>query len=452
MLVFGKNWVGLLKDLLQISSIWRKFGSKTAQMEETDMPRMKLNRTNIDKHTPFTRKGAVEYWDSGDGSVKGFGLRVGMSSKTFFVQIDVPDPGAKGAKKHRTLKATLGKYGELTPEQARRKASDTINELRAAKTTRTEELLTLSEMIEKYLAAKSLASATVDIYRKQLPVKFEGWMEMKLKDVALLHPELVVQRFNLVKQQYGEMAASTAFAKLQSVLNYAMVLFPDSVQRNPCAVLSRAKLWPKAKSRVDCLKGADFKQFYDGIQSFNDATRDALLFCLYQGCRNREAAALKWEHVDIDNGVLRIADTKNYAALHVPLSSQSVEILKRRLNQNPAGCPFVFSTAKAYLSKTGHVALTSQSLREKTGLSITVHGLRRSFVDIADNKLKLRREDVDRLINHVDRSVTGRHYSHKDIEDLRDDLRKICNEIERLMLNGVGAKVTFLFDSQAARR
>ena len=408
------------------------------------MPRMKLNRTNIDKQAPLALRGRVDYWDSGEGSVKGFGLRVGMTSKVFFVQIDVIDPGATGSKKYRTLKATIGKYGELTPEQARRKAIDAIRELREAKPERKRESLTLAGMTENYLAAKGLAQATEEIYRKQLPVKLEGWMSMQLGDVAQLHPEVIVQRFNQVKQQYGEMAAYTAFATLQSVLNYAMVLYPDMVQRNPCAVLSRAKLWPKAKARIDCLKGPDFKQFYDGIQSFNDATRDALLFCLYQGCRNREAAALRWEHVDIENAVLRIPSTKNSSPLHVPLSSQSVEVLKRRLTQNPEGCPFVFSTAKAYLNKTGHVSLTSQSLREKTGLSITIHGLRRSFVDIADNKLKLRREDVDRLINHVDSSVTGRHYSHKDVDDLRDDLRRVCNEIERLMLNGVGAKVTYL--------
>ena len=408
------------------------------------MPRMKLNRTNIDKQALLTRQGRVDYWDSGEGSVKGFGLRVGMTSKVFFVQVDVADPSASGGKKYRTLKATLGKYGELTPEQARRKAIDAIRELREAKPEPKRESLTLAGMMENYLAAKGLAKVTEEVYRKQLPVKLEGWMSMQLGDVAQLHPEVIVQRFNQIKQQYGEMAAYTAFAKLQSILNYAMVLYPDMVQRNPCAVLSRAKLWPKAKARIDCLRGADFKQFYDGIQSFNDATRDALLFCLYQGCRSTESSALRWEHVDIENAVLRIPSTKNSSPLHVPLSSQSVEVLKRRQVQNPEGCPFVFSTAKAYLNKTGHVTLSSQSLREKTGLSITIHGLRRSFVDIADNKLKLRREDVDRLINHVDASVTGRHYSHKDVEDLRDDLKRVCNEIERLMLNGVGAKVTYL--------
>lgn len=408
------------------------------------MPKMKLIRSNIDKNAPLTQKGTVDYWDSGDGSLKGFGLRVGSQSKTFFVQVDVPDPAAQVAKKFKTIKKILGRYGELTPEEARQKAKEEIRHLKETKAPGTGDSLTLLEMMEKYLAAKTFVKGTKDNYRRQLPVKFPGWMNMALKEVALLPPEVMVQRFNHVKEANGDMAARNVFAKLQGILNYAMVIYPATVQRNPCAVISKAKLWPKVKGRTDCLKGAEFKQFYDGIQLFNEVTRDALLFCLYQGCRNREAASLEWQHVDIENAVLRIPNTKNSAALHVPLSSQSVAILRRRKAASYEGGRYVFPTGKAHLNKTGHVALTSHTVQLKTGLKISIHGLRRTFVDIADNKLKLRRQDVDRLVNHVDSSVTGKHYSHKDIDDLREDIQKVGNEIERLMLHGVGAKVTYL--------
>ena len=86
------------------------------------MPRMKLNRTNIDKQALLTEQGRVDYWDSGEGSVKGFGLRVGKTSKVFFVQIDVTDTGATGGKKYRTLKATLG----ILDRTVRRRRSPSI--------------------------------------------------------------------------------------------------------------------------------------------------------------------------------------------------------------------------------------------------------------------------------------------------------------------------------------
>jgi len=37
--------------------------------------------------------------------------------------------------------------------------------------------------------------------------------------------------------------------------------------------------------------------------------------------------------------------------------------------------------------------------------------------------------------------VTGKHYDGADVEDLREPLQRIANEIERLMLHGIGAKV-----------
>jgi len=79
-------------------------------------------------------------------------------------------------------------------------------------------------------------------------------------------------------------------------------------------------------------------------------------------------------------------------------------------------------------------------LRAKTGLKgMTVHGLRRTFITTG-RKLKLF-EDTERLTNHLDNSVTGRHYDGTGIDDLRQPLQAICDAMERLMIEGAGAKV-----------
>lgn len=81
----------------------------------------------------------------------------------------------------------------------------------------------------------------------------------------------------------------------------------------------------------------------------------------------------------------------------------------------------------------------SAALKLNTGLPITVHGLRRTFVTTA-RRLKIF-EDADRLTNHVDSSISGRHYDATGVDDLRQPLQVIANEIERLMKEGVGAKI-----------
>ena len=45
-------------------------------------------------------------------------------------------------------------------------------------------------------------------------------------------------------------------------------------------------------------------------------------------------------------------------------------------------------------------------------------------------------EEVERLVNHVDNSVTGKHYDCREVDDLREPLQKIADEIERLMVHG----------------
>ena len=78
------------------------------------MNRIALTKRNIDK-IPLTTEGQAIYWDE---AIPGFGLIVGKRSKTFMVQTDVKDDTKP--KGYRTVKKTLGRYGDITPEEARR--------------------------------------------------------------------------------------------------------------------------------------------------------------------------------------------------------------------------------------------------------------------------------------------------------------------------------------------
>jgi len=62
-------------------------------------------------------------WDSGDGAIKGFGVRVKPSgTASFFVQYRNRDG--------RTRRLVLGRVGELTPYEARQLAADRLKEAR----------------------------------------------------------------------------------------------------------------------------------------------------------------------------------------------------------------------------------------------------------------------------------------------------------------------------------
>ena len=146
--------------------------------------------------------------------------------------------------------------------------------------------------------------------------------------------------------------------------------------------------------------------------------------------------------MNLEQRTITIPDTKNRRPLRVPLCRQSRDILEEKLARNPEDSPWFFPSIKTFrhsTNKTGHIRLMAASLRYNTGLAITDHGLRRTFITTA-RQLKIF-EDADRLTNHVDNSISGRHYDATGVEDLRQPLQTIANELERLMTEGAGAKV-----------
>ncbi|MBU5635504.1 tyrosine-type recombinase/integrase [Geomonas sp. Red69] len=412
------------------------------------MPKINLTLREIRQIVP-PESGRVDYFDT---ELRGFLLRVSADfpdkggvkqkgARVFYVQADVMDP-AKG--KYVTRKAKVGAFGELTPDEARGKARVLLQQLRAGQPVAPSNVPTLAKMLEIHLADKNFKPRTEDSYRSEIPVKFATWMDLPLTEVSKIPADVIIDRFKLVEKAHGKMSAKNNFSKLQAILNYAKVKYPAAMPVNPCSVIGIAGLWPKTASRDDCLRGNDFKVFREGIKSFNEITQDCYVFCLYHGLRNREAAGLRWEHVDLEETTLVLPDTKSNQPLKVPLSRQSLEILKRRRAENPEDNPFIFPSLNAnHASKTGHIALKADLLQYKTGLKLTVHGLRRSFTTIGE-RLKLRRQDIDKLTNHSDGSVTGKHYDCTDVDDLRAPLQAIANEIERLMVHGVCGKVVEL--------
>jgi integrase len=418
------------------------------------MPKLKFTKTNIDK-IQLLKSGQADYFDI---DTPGLCLRVGARCKTFFVKADVKDGSTKSG--YRTVKKTLGRYGEITLEQAKKmmvgyddKDSGFVPgerlQLKRGSASAVGMNITLNQMITTYVEEKRtrdekpLKPATAVFYNHVLSNHFESWLQVPFMDLCKsLAPDVLIEKYKQAEKDHGAFGARNAFVMLSAVVNYARMKYPVAIPSNPLQVLTLGNHIRKIESRKDRLEGKDFQTFYNGLQAASDVQRDCFLFCLYHGLRSEEAASLKWECVSLTAKTLMIPDTKNRQTLFVPLSNQSLTILKRRQQMNPASDVWVFPSPALSGIGSGsrkYVRLISAYLREVTGLQITVHGLRRTFITTG-RKLK-RYEDTDRLTNHIDGSVSGKHYDGTGVEDLRDSCQAIASEIERLMLDGIGAKV-----------
>ena len=417
------------------------------------MNRISLTKRNIDR-IPFATKGQATYWDL---NIPGFGLLVGRHTKTFLVQVDVRDPDKP--KGFRTVKKTLGRYGDITPEEARKMLAGREQEihgrivftpgkrLELRQGIHPKGKVTLRDLLQAYYTEKRTKTgheykrSTVEGATAIILRLFPTWLPLSLHEIADLKPETVIARYKQVEETSGVYAARNAFTILKSIVGYATVKHPTAMDRNPFAVLTLPgmNIMKPIHARNECLHGSEFHQFYLGIQTYHPAVFDCFLVCLYHGLRRAEAESLRWQYIDLEKRELLIPDTKNRRSLHVPLSRQSWEILNRRKEVANEEDAFVFPTVRTDIGKTGHVQLSAATLRDRTGLDLTVHARRRTFITIG-RKLKLH-GDTDKLTNHVDSSVSGRFYDETGVDDLRDALQMIDNEIERLMIEGVGAKV-----------
>ena len=145
---------------------------------------------------------------------------------------------------------------------------------------------------------------------------------------------------------------------------------------------------------------------------------DLVLLALMTGCRKNELAALTWNRVNIDDEHpekcwFHLPDPKNGTEVFIPLSTQSVALLKQRprAKDGEEPSPFVFPSR----SKLGYVTDPRSPLELVStiaGKHLSIHDMRRTFTGIALRVCRVEKFRVDLLTNHQPpkSDTTIRHY------------------------------------------
>ena len=361
-----------------------------------------------------------------DSKINGLGIRVTCSGTKSFIVL----------RKHkgRPTRVTLGRYPEMSVQQARKEAQKALSKLSVGinptdeKRDQVASEITLSEAFEDYIRArKSLKPSTVDDYRKTMKQTFSDWMSKPLASIT----KDKVRRRHEKRGEESKARANNAMRVLRAVFNFASEVYEDKngISRfptNPVAVLSKTKAWHKVDRRKTHLPKETLPKWFDAVlnidthhpQSKAGIVREYLLFIFFTGTRREEAASLKWVDVNLPEKVFTLKETKNSEVVTLPLCEYLTERLTQWRQQTPG--EYLFPSDE---SKTGHIVSPHKQLervKKKSGVPFTIHDLRRTFITIAEG-LDISSYSIKRLVNHktLDSIDVTAGYVVSDIERLR---------------------------------
>ena len=387
----------------------------------------KLTKRSIDALQPTDKRFTV--WDT---ELKGFGVRVNADgSKTFVV---------KYFFRGRQRWLTLGPFGALTVESARRVAEKTIGsradgkDAVAEKRRETAEAkakgLTLSEFCEIYMTDAEAGKVT---YRKR-PKKPGTLLNDRSRIERHIKPLLGRKRLSEITQadvvnfmhsvrlgktavtektkprgvarvRGGDTAASRAVGLLGSIYSYAGKL--GFVSENPVRGIEK----PNDRRRETALSPDQYKAFGAALdallaQGANPYAIHAARLLAVTGCRRREIYALKKSEVDAHHSCFRFGDTKTGQQAR-PIGETAFEILKNvPLMENSE---YVFPAARG----DGHlwdVKILHKAFELAKLDGMTIHGLRHAFASVA-GELGYSDAVIGVMLGHRSNTVTSR-YTH----------------------------------------
>ena len=371
-----------------------------------------------------------------DADVKGFGVRVMPSGLKSFVIEYRPGAGGRTVKKRRM---TLGRYGSITPDQARRAALAVLAHVRLgvdpqAEKTRQRAALSVADIIAAFLDdhGEKIKPRTKAGYAISLGRVRAAHGDVKAE--SLSRTELAVLHRSMSSTPY---AANRMLAAVSSLYRWGAdrELLPEG-HGNPAARLTRFR----EQSRERFLTGEEMARLGDALADAVSLDPFAIaairLLCL-TGARLREILHAKWEHVDLERETIFLPDSKTgKRTVYLNAAARSIIAALPHVEGNP----HVFPGKNDGRPRDG-LDRPWAAITKAAGLEgLRVHDLRHSFASIGAGA-SLGLPIIGKLLGHTQSATTAR-YAHVGTDPVRQAVETIGATIAAALSRSPGAEIT----------
>lgn len=284
--------------------------------------------------------------------------------------------------------------------------------------------ITFSEVYEKWspgyfetLSGPDSARNVVAAYKHCEPL-----YNMRMRDIRVIHLENVI-----LNAQTGYWMKTKIKGLFKRIYEYSIA--HDIVEKDYSALLFKSGNQPKATEpkKISIFTEKEISLLWDSIDTIPFV--DMILIGIYSGWRPKELAILKISDIDLNNetmyGGLKTDAGKNRIVPIHPLIKPL--LIKRVENANLLQSEYLFNDVN---SQTG-LAMTYdkyikrfQKIMKHLGYKHRPHETRHTFIT------KAKEANVDEyilklIVGHSIDDVTEKTYTHRTIEQLKTEIRKI---------------------------
>lgn len=407
---------------------------------------MNFTKTALD-NLPLPAPGQrTTYHDEGGAqAVRGLQVRItGNGIKTFSVFKRVA-----GGSPERT---TLGRYPEISIDQARKKAKAVIAQLAegqspaAAKREDKAKSLTLADAMDQYIERKlraddlPLKARTCSDYQGMLKpsrltkagkrTKGGTLARLASKPVhGLTAADIKAVHAENLKLHSGRQCMY-AMQTLKAVLRFHAVHIPGDPFGRDTPEVDRIRIKKAGVAPREPIKklSARLGEWWQALHALPQSpVTDYLAFLMLTGCRPGEP--LKVSVGELADGQIKLVDTKNRSDHVLLLSRQALQIVQRQAEGKAPG-DRLFSVSPAQANRLAH------ELSAATGITFVPKTLRAVFASVAEKLVTF--GVLKGLMNHKQKSdLLNTNYIEKTEEELRSGWQAVADYLDAMAADNV---------------
>ncbi|MEH6477303.1 MAG: tyrosine-type recombinase/integrase [Sneathiella sp.] len=342
-----------------------------------------------------------------DDDLPGFGVRVMPTGRKSFL-IQYRDSG------RRTRRKSLGRFGTVTAEEAKREARDLLSSVTRGANPSEDRLHkrnapTVSELCDRFMSEYvpiHCKETTAKEYLRAVDLFIKPAIGLvKVEDVTRPHIAELHHKHNDIPYQ-----ANRTLGVISVMFNQAEVWGYRPDNTNPRRHVKKYEEKPRERflSKEEFARLGKTLKDLETSGTGSQAAINAFWLFLLTGCRLSEIQTLKWEYIQENNAFL--PDSKT-GAKKVRLSNHALNVLSR-VERIP-GNPYVI-TGKLPGAFLTDLQKPWRRIRKVAGLDdVRIHDLRHSFASSAVG-IGEPVERIGNIVGHKDIRSTMRYAHHAD--------------------------------------